>query len=214
MATDRKYLLGAVCEVQLGYTARSRLELADAGGIPALQLRDVMQERSASPSVASYRMDAVPDRYWARAGDILFRSRGDRNTATTLGPEFARPAVAVMPLVILRAGPEVDPHYLAWYINQPPAQRHFDECARGTGMRMIPIGCLADLEIPVPDLATQRTLAAIDDLAAREQALSQRLADLRRQHTAITLMRRAQDRYSHKNHRGSQAARLTKERTK
>lgn len=214
MATDKKNVLGAICAVQLGYTARCRLEPADAGGIPALQLRDVMQERSASPSVGSYRMDAVPDRYWARAGDILFRSRGDRNTATVLGAQFVRPVVAVMPLVILRAGPEVDPHYLAWYINQPRAQRHFDECARGTGMRMIPIGCLSGLEVPIPDLATQRTIAAVDDLAVREQALSQRLADLRRQFTAITLMRRAQDWNSRKHHSGELTEHPTKERSK
>lgn len=185
--------LAQLCDIQIGHTARSRLDLADADGIPAVQLRDTRPEGGmAIGPVSRYRLDPIPDRYWARTGDVLFRSRGDRNTATVLGTGFQGPAVAVMPLVILRpkAG-RVDPGYLAWCINQPAAQRHFDDCARGTGMRMIPMGCLSDLEIAVPDLATQRAIAEVADLAAREQELATRLAEKRRQLTAFALHERA-----------------------
>lgn len=185
--------ISQLCTIQLGHTARGRLEPASADGIPAVQLRDTRPDGGlATESVGRYHLDPVPDRYWARIGDVLFRSRGDKNTATALGASFREPAVAVMPLVILRPTTEsVDPNYLAWYINQPSAQRHFDECARGTGMRMIPIGCLSSLLIPLPDLTTQRAIAEVDHLAAREHALTTRLADKRQKLTAITLHERA-----------------------
>ncbi len=203
--------IAQLCTIQLGHTARSRLEAADANGIPAVQLRDTRPDGGiASEAIGRYRMDSVPDRYWTKAGDVLFRSRGDKNTATALGAEFREPAVAVMPLVILR--PKVDrvvPTYLAWCINQPAAQRHFDECARGTGMRMIPIGCLSSLEIPLPDLATQRAIAEIDRLAEREHDLATRLAGKRRQLTAFALHERANRNSQHQN----RAERATAPRT-
>ena len=196
------------CEIQIGHTARSRLDPANGDGIPAVQLRDTRPEGGmASASISHYRMDPVPDRYWARTGDVLFRSRGDKNTATALGADFDKPAVAVMPLVILKPyKDQVDPHYLAWYINQPAAQRHFDECARGTGIRMIPIGCLSSLEIPVPDLATQRAIAEVSQLAEREHALAIRLADRRRQLTALALHERASRISSNQKGASSKAA--------
>lgn len=190
-----------LCTIQLGYTARGRLELADGDGIPAIQLRDTLPEGGmASGSIAHYRINPVPDRYWVRTGDVLFRSRGDRNTATALEAEWGWPAVAVMPLVILRPKPDqIDSNYLAWTINQRSAQRHFDECARGTSIRMIPVGCLASLEIPVPDLATQRAIANVADLAAREQDLVTHLAEKRRQLTAFALAERAKRNSKHQN---------------
>jgi hypothetical protein len=185
--------LSALCDIQLGYTARGRLEPAE-GGIRAIQLRDTAPEGGLTVGgVGQYRLDAIPDRYWAKPGDVLFRSRGDRNTATPLPATLDEPAVAVMPLVILRPhNSQADAGYLAWFINQAPTQRYFDSCARGTSMRMIPVGCLADLEVPLPSLAVQRTIAEIDDLARRERALAHRLAEKRQQLTTLALLDKAQ----------------------
>lgn len=185
--------LAAISDIQIGYTARTRLE-PTPGGVRALQLRDIAPDggRSDQP-VGRFRLNDIPDRYWVRTGDIVFRSRGDQNTATALDSEFGEPAVAVMPLVIVRAGPTILPEYLAWYLNQPEAQHHFDRAARGTGMRMIPMACLAELPVPVPDLETQRAIATVDALAQREFTLSSRLAERRRQLLRASLLRAARE---------------------
>lgn len=192
-------LLSEICEIQLGHTARGRLESVDGGGVRAIQLRDTAPDGGNSTDlVGQYRLDKIPSRYWVRQGDVLFRSRGDRNTATALSTSFGDPAVAVMPLVILRPKAELaDPQYLAWVINQPEAQRYFDGCARGTSIRMIPVGCLANLEIPLPDLATQTSIAEVDGLARREYKLASRLADMRRQLTSFALHDRARGHSQH-----------------
>jgi hypothetical protein len=193
--------LAELCSIQLGHTARGRLEVADADGVRAIQLRDIRPLGGlANEHVARYNMEKIPERYWARPGDVLFRSRGDKNTATALGGAFQHPAVVVMPLIILKPNAkQVDPAYLAWSINQPAAQRHFDECARGTGMRMIPVGCLSGLEIPLPDLATQRLIAEVDQLAERERELAVRLAESRQLLTAFALQERANRHSSHQH---------------
>lgn len=178
--------LGAIAEIQLGFTAKGRLEAVPEGGVPAIQLRDVSVDSPLAANISKYALDKVPRRYWARRGDLLFRSRGDRNTATALSDNFDEPAIAVMPLVIVRPDHErADSRYLAWYINQADAQRHFDMSARGTGIRMIPVGALSSLKVPLPDLATQRAIVEAAYLTQREFELSERLAKCQREARTI-----------------------------
>jgi len=190
--------LSALCEIQLGYTARGRLEPV-ANGVRAIQLRDTAMEGGLNGNgISAYRLDTIPQRYWAKRGDVLFRSRGDRNTATCLPNSLEEPAVAVMPLVILRPDPsQTDAGYLAWLINQASTQRYFDSCARGTSMRMIPIGCLAQLQVPLPDIETQKAIAQLDDLARREYELAHRLAGKRQQIVTLALLDKAQHGTTH-----------------
>jgi hypothetical protein len=188
-----KDALRNLCDIQLGYTARGRLEPVP-DGTRAIQLRDTAAGGGLNSEVlGSYRLDAIAQRYWAKPGDVLFRSRGDRNTATRLPDSLEQPAVAVMPLVILRPHrSRADAGYLAWFINQASTQRYFDACARGTSMRMIPIGCLAHLQVPLPSIETQKTIAQLDDLARRECILTHRLAECRQQTVTLALLDKAQ----------------------
>lgn len=185
--------LNCVCEIQLGFTARGRLEPM-ANGVRAIQLRDTAIEGGLNgDGVGTYRLDSIPSRYWAKPGDILFRSRGDRNTATCLPASLNEPAVAVMPLVILRPDPSrTDAGYLAWFINQASTQRYFDSCAQGQNIRMISVRCLAALAVPLPSIETQKTIVRLDDLAHRECALSHRLAERRQQIVTLALLDKAQ----------------------
>jgi hypothetical protein len=162
-------------------------------GVRAIQLRDTATDGGLTgDNAGAYRLDPIPQRYWAKPGDVLFRSRGDHNTATCLPSSF-EPAVAVLPLVILRSRSEaLEPAYLAWLINQAPAQRHFDSCAQGQNIRMISVRCLADLEIPLPGIQTQRAIAQLDSLARRECVLTHRLAERRQQIVTLALLEKAQ----------------------
>lgn len=180
-----------VCSIQIGYTARAKLEPA-ADGVLAIQLRDVAEDGVRVGQLARVQVNERVDRYLVHAGDVLFRSRGERNTAAALDEGFPEPAIAVSPLMALRPNPAaILAKYLAWAINQPEAQRHFDVAARGTSIRMVPKASLDDLRIDVPDLETQRGIIMIDALAAREGALMRLLADGKRDLTNRLLAERA-----------------------
>lgn len=185
--------LTAVCSIFPGYTARARLEPATAEGVPAIQLRDVSPDGLARPDqLMRVDLGEIPERYLVAAGDVVFRSRGDRNTAAALNEQFVEPALALQPLLILRPKPDaVTPEYLAWAINQPPAQRHFDGGARGTNIRMVPKSCLDNLHIDVPDLETQRRVVAVDALAESENKLTLTLAEKRRELSRLLLTQHA-----------------------
>lgn len=181
-------------------TVRGRLELANADGIPAIQLRDLAPvDGSSLQAVGRYQLDDVGNRYWASSGDVLFRSRGDRNTATVFDEFSAEPAVAIQPLVILRPRPGLaNPWYVAWFINRVRSQRYFDKCAQGTNIRMISMECLANLELELPDLATQRRIVEVDRLSRREQELTVQLAAARLKKIDLELIDRISAEPSHK----------------
>lgn len=201
--------LSSVCEIQTGYTVRTGLKPAADGGVPAVQLRDLHGDADFDPTgLPVYVLPMSFERYWANPGDLLFRSRGDRNTAVVVAPHSKSAAIAVLPLMILRPNRAlIDPHYLAWFINQPGSQRYFDKYARGTGLRMIPKGCLDDLEVAVPDLATQRLVVELNTLAQRECALAFQLAEKKLELTNFALLRQVRNAQPHGHGAGQLVAR-------
>ena len=182
LESQRPVRLRDICTVQIGYTVRRRIRRTKQDGVLTVQLRDVPPGGTVDPAgLTRLRVGAVPERYLVGAGDILFRSRGDSNTAWTLDDRFEEPVLAMLPFFILRPNRDVVlPEFVAWAINQPRAQRHFDRFARGTNMRMIPRAVLTDLEVTLPGLDVQRRVVALDALARRERTLSIRAAEERR----------------------------------
>lgn len=185
--------LADACTIQMGYTPRGRLEAVAEGGALAIQLRDISSEgRIDLERLSRLGFDGVSDRYLVRPGDVLFRSRGERNTASVVDERLSEPAVAVLPLIVLRPLREVvEPAFLAWVINQAPAQRHFDSAARGSNLRMIPRTSLDTLNIDVPDLATQRLIVAVNELAERERLLTVLWTEKRKQLMSLMLLEQA-----------------------
>ena len=185
--------LSQVCTIQTGFTARGRLEPAEHGSVLALQLRDIPSDASISwESVIRIQLDDVPERYFVRAGDVVFRSRGERNTAAVVDQSLLGPTIAVLPLMILRPDTQlVSSAYLAWAINQAEAQRQFEEEAQGTSLRMVSRSSLEKLQIPVPDFQIQQKILEIDALARHEHALTLQLAAKRHELMHHILIERA-----------------------
>jgi len=147
------------------------------------------------PRVASATIAAVDrrardtSRYELNSGDILFMSRGTRNLATVI-ESVPEAAIAPVSFFILRAREpglfdeaKIDPHYLAWWLNTGTAQAAISGIRTGAGTPIVQRAAFSELAVPVPDLATQRHLAKVGQLAAREQQLVQRLDEARRHMT-------------------------------
>lgn len=173
--------LAELCDIHSGYTARGRLEPLPEGGVLAMQLRDVSADGEIlGPRLQRYDLGALSDRYFVRGGEVVFRSRGEPNTAMAVGDALTEPAAVIVPLVIVRPDKErVLPEYLAWAINHPEAQRRLSAEAQGTSLRMIPMAALEDLQIPLPDVPTQKRIVAINALVRHETRLLRQLADRR-----------------------------------
>ena len=182
--------ISEVCKIQLGYTARGRLEPSHENGVKAIQLRDVVSNRQIDPFLLNeFDLSKVPGKYRAGGGDVVFRPRGDRNTASVIDETWDETAVVLLPLLLLRPNRSlITPRYLEWVINQAPAQRHFDKFARGTKLRMIPRSSFDDLMIDLPNLKHQRAIVEVAELASQEQILSALMAEKKRTLLNVTLL--------------------------
>lgn len=171
--------LSSICALQMGYTARSRLEPASDDGVLALQLRDISADGDIGfKTLSRVQLPGLSERYMVGSGHVVFRSRGERTTAIAIDETMNEQAVAILPLIILRPDTSIiTPQFLAWSINLPANQRHLDYSAQGGSMRMVPKSALDELRIDVPDLATQRHIVAAANLARREAALAASLAE-------------------------------------
>ena len=180
--------LSRVCSILTGYTARGRLVSAAAGGIPVIQLGDMTTGRIVAKQLMHVQLGDVQDRHLARSGDVLFRSRGARNTALVVDESLPEPALAVLPLMILRPKQDiVSAEYLEWAINHPQTQRFFDSVASGTKLRMVSRASLEHLDLDIPDIEAQRKIVTLNALAEREQDLSIRIAGMRKELTSRIL---------------------------
>ena len=91
--------LADACTIHTGYTARGRLVPAAAGGVLAFQLRDITPEGIVDPErLNRVQLGGLAERYFVRTGDVVFRPRGERNTASALDERLKEPALAVLPL--------------------------------------------------------------------------------------------------------------------
>ena len=171
-------VLNQVSDIQMGLTARERLEPVETG-TPVIQLRDLQPDgRFNAGGLIKCKLGAVASRYLVANGDILFRSRGT-DPATTVA-ELRSASVAVLPLVIIRPKiAVVQPDYLSWFINSEWTQKYFNKAAQGTNLRMISRADLEAMPIDVPDLRTQKWIIEIERLAGEERRLSLRLMDMR-----------------------------------
>lgn len=94
--------LAELCEIHSGYTARGRLELLAIGGTPAIQLRDVGVDGSVlGQEFQRYDLGNLSSHYFVRGGEVLFRSRGEPNTAAAVSYSVVEPAAVIVPLVIM-----------------------------------------------------------------------------------------------------------------
>lgn len=186
--------LGELCEIHSGYTARGRLEAMPSEGMLAIQLRDLGHgEALNGNTLERYDLPKLADRYLVHGGEVVFKSRGEPNTAAVVEGKLKEKIAVMLPLLILRPDTtRLFSGYLAWAINHNDAQRKLGAEAQGTSLRMISKATLESLDIPVPDLETQHRIATLDALSKKEGRLLRDLATSREQLHSKILSERAE----------------------
>ena len=172
-----------IAQIQGGYPFRGPIdEVADGKALVA-QMKDVAPMRGvrwAGAVRTELQGRKGPD--WLQAGDILFVPRGSHFFAASIdappGPAVCGPHLFH---IRVRPGAGVLPEFLAWQINQAPAQRQLHAAAEGSSQLSIRKGEIEALRIAVPPLKQQQRIVALATLAARERQLLQLLIQNREQ---------------------------------
>ena len=189
-----KKKLKDIADVTIGQSFRSRLERDDNPNIAVVQMKDLTAENIIDPtSLIQVNVKKLNDRQLVKKDDIVFRARGQVNTAAHINQEIGQ-AVIAAPLLRIRILNEIVlSEYLVWWINQPKSQAYMSSYAKGTAQRMISKPVIEELCVEVPSLEKQKQIIELATLAHEEQKLLCELADKRTKYMEGILMQVASE---------------------
>ncbi len=171
--------LGDCAEVLPGFSVRGRMD-HDPDGTHQLVLSRHLEDGVPYVYEPAHELRMDPgardtSRYHLAGGDVLFMSRGIQNRAWVMRevPDRTMPPVS---FYILRPREGLDGRYLAWYLNQKPAQAIIEQIRTGAGTPIVQRKVFENMQIVVPPVATQREIAELAELLTRERDLRSALA--------------------------------------
>jgi len=186
-----------IAQVRAGFTVRKAPRNTRTQLYSVLQIRNVSEFGTLDlRKMAEMRLAEIPARFFLNKGDVLFCARGARNQAAACVVDVDRVVVGSQFFILRVAGRAVLPEYLAWYINQQPAQRYLNERTAGSHVRMILRDDLLDLPVALPPLTVQRQILELRRLQMQEQSLLSRLRQ-RRQDLLSALCVKAAEKQEH-----------------
>jgi hypothetical protein len=184
---NMKQKIKDIADIQMGYQFRGKVEPDPKGTHKVMQIRDFDEFQNLKVEgmyMVTPKGDAA--RYTVSKGDVLFLSRGHRNYAIHIMDHLGNTIAASYFFILRTKTNKILPGYLAWYINQIPAQEYLHNTARrGTHMPLVPLSAFVDLAIDVPDIKTQSTIVELSKLMEQERILLNQLQD-RRTHLVKT----------------------------
>jgi len=166
-----------IADVQLGYQFRKKIESVNDGTHSVIQIRDFDERHILhNEGLSRIKIDKPAGQYLIKRGDVLFLSRGHRNWAVSIIDNCENTIVVSHFFVLKISDASVIPEYIAWYINQAPAQEYLHNIARrGTHIPIIPLSAFKGLTVDLPDKKTQSKIVELSNLMEQEKQLCKEL---------------------------------------
>lgn len=185
-AISRQAKLSSIAEIRAGHPFRGSVPEDVTGRVSVVQIKDIDWTGSINwEGLMKARLEGKKEPDWIRNGDILFVARGAKIVAAYVDnvPGFC---VCSQYFYVLRITSEkILPEFVAWQINQHPAQTYLVKSAEGTAQVSIRRSMLEDLSIFIPPLEQQHTIVALARSAQRERELLESLILNREQELRI-----------------------------
>lgn len=169
--------LKEITTISAGYPLRGSAEALESGNTSFVQLKNTGPEGIDWESVSRLTLPGTKEPKWLTPQDIIFSARGTRNFASALtdAPEMTVCSPHFFVLSIKDAD-KILPEFLAWQINQKPAQEYLKRSAVGTqAVSTIRRPALEALPVFVPPINEQKLIVKFYEAAKQEQAALQHL---------------------------------------
>ncbi|HUM64158.1 MAG TPA: restriction endonuclease subunit S [Anaerolineaceae bacterium] len=167
-----KAFLGDISEIQVGYQSREGIRAHPDGSHFLLQARDFNTLHQVDWSnLTRFTPAGSTTKSEIREGDVLFLAKGQENFACPV-TRITNYVLAANSFYILRSNQAtILPDYLAWWLNQAPAQEYIQLNRSGSSLPFLSVSALSHLEIPVPDFEMQRKIGELELLRKKEADL-------------------------------------------
>lgn len=174
--------LKEVAAISAGHPLRGSAEALEEGDTPFIQLKNADPASGIDwGSVVRVNLPATRSPKWLSANDVIFSARGSRNFAYALNDAIEQ-SVCSPHFFVLNVNDTgtIMPEFLAWQLNQRPAQEYFKRIAVGTqAVTTIRRPALEALSLIVPSLQKQELIAKFWRAALKEQAALKQLINNR-----------------------------------
>jgi len=174
-------ILSNIAEIKAGHPFRGKIPEDKDGDAYAIQIRDINEDGDIAwnnlvrTTITGHK---VPD--WLIKGDVIFAARGQRNIAGCIG-EIRQPTVCAPYYFLIKVNSEseVSPEFLAWQLNQQPAQRYFLKSAEGSLQMSIRRTVLESLRLSIPCMQEQLAIIALNKKVKKEKQVYNALIENR-----------------------------------
>ena len=187
-----RHQLEHIADVVAGIHPREFIKSEAPGPYIEIQIKHLIEgQKVAFDSLHPISLRQVRDEQLVKSGDILFIGRGDRKVAILV--ENAPPNVIVgAQIFIIRVHSQaIDPGYLAWFLNQNPAQTYVETYSKGVEIKNLGKAELQKMPIFYPTIEKQRLLVEAYQLRLEEEYLIDSIEALRTQQLAKLLIEEA-----------------------
>ena len=179
-----KKRMSQIAEIKSGYLFKEGIKSDKEGNVSVVQLKDVNDRGVLKPhDLQRISLDKIDSGNFLAVGDILLKAKTNKPVSAVVKEQLPSTIATAHYFVISIKKSDVLPGYLAWYLNQRPAQIYFDRNAGGTRIQVINKQLLSELEVVVPDLKTQEKIEKIYELHQKEQDLVEAIKE--RKHALI-----------------------------
>lgn len=180
-------LLHEIADVRLGHPFRGAVPEVVNGTARVVQIRDISRAglRDCDALIRT-ELEGRKDPDWLHDQDVLFVAKGSNAYAA---PVLRAPERTVCSqhiyVVRVREPDQILPAFLAWQLNQSPAQRYLRQSAEGSHQLSIRRAVLDATQIRVPPLEQQLKVVEFERLARLEREVMQSLIRNRESELAI-----------------------------
>ncbi|MBQ0781565.1 MAG: restriction endonuclease subunit S, partial [Thalassolituus oleivorans] len=197
--------LKQIATINAGYPFRGKIPEVSDSSVIAVQMKDVSLTegiRWSDCQKTELTGKRPPD--YLTTGDILVAARGNHNYAIPIDSALTtnKQAVAAPHFFVVRLKSQnkkkqdILPEFIAWLLNQIPAQRYFEQNAEGTLTKSIRRSVLEETPIVIPPLAKQRTIVAMANTLREEQRIMHQMIN----NNELMMSTIARDLHLNRNH--------------
>lgn len=162
--------LEEISNIKAGYGFRGKISEDEDGTASVIQIRDVDDDGSIQwDKLIRTHLPSEKPQHFLKENDIIFTARGPRNVASLIDANHPNTVCSPHFFVIRIHDPEWVPEFIAWQLNQKPAQQYFSRSAVGSSQISISKGTLGSITITYLNPDKQNEIVSLHSSVMQEK---------------------------------------------